>query len=260
MVTLAPNLTEIVFAAGAGDRLVAVGTADDYPPAVDTIPRFSTLPLSVESVAAHRPDLVLAADQVNSPQDVEALRSLGLPVAVLTFEGVEDVVEAISSIGRLLGSAEEAEAAAADLSARYQRLKELTGGAGRRPLVLFLVGDQPLFAFGQGSYMQDVIRAAGGRSATATVETPAPILSEEFVLMRQPEIIIGAWGEDYEVDRLGKLHPTWDVVPALRNDRVYSLDPDLFLRPGPRLVDGAWRMAAVLHPDLVERRREAPQL
>jgi iron complex transport system substrate-binding protein len=84
---------------------------------------------------------------------------------------------------------------------------------------------------------------------TDTLDASAPTLSEEFVLTARPDVIIGAWGADYDPSRLLELHPTWDVVPAVRNNRVYSLPPSLLLRPGPRLVEGARRVAGRLHPD-----------
>jgi iron complex transport system substrate-binding protein len=97
--------------------------------------------------------------------------------------------------------------------------------------------------------VHELVAAAGGRSITDAIDTKAPTLSEEFVLTEKPDVIIGAWGADYNPDRLLKLHPTWDIVPAVRNGRVYSLPSSVLLRPGPRLVQGARRMAARLHPD-----------
>jgi ABC-type Fe3+-hydroxamate transport system substrate-binding protein len=115
--------------------------------------------------------------------------------------------------------------------------------------VLVLIGDDTLYSFGDGSYVHNLVELAGGRSITASIDTKAPTLSEEYVLKEKPDVIVGAWGSDYDSDRLLKLHPTWDVVPAVQNGRVYSLPSSLLLRPGPRLVQGARRMAAYLHPD-----------
>ncbi|MFB6249927.1 MAG: ABC transporter substrate-binding protein, partial [Salinibacter sp.] len=111
------------------------------------------------------------------------------------------------------------------------------------------IGDDTLYSFGEGSYVHRLIEVAGGRSITDTLSATAPTLSEEFVLTARPEVIVGAWGADYDPSRLLKRHPTFDVVPAVRNGRVYSFPPSLLLRPGPRLVTGARRVAARLHPD-----------
>ena len=113
-----------------------------------------------------------------------------------------------------------------------------------------LGGAGVLFAFGDESYVHDLIARAGGRSATANIGTEAPVLSDEFVLKAQPDVIIGTYGLDYDIRRLLTLHPTWDVVPAVQHNRVYTIDPDLILRPGPRLVDGTEALARLLHPAL----------
>lgn len=249
VLTLAPNLTELVYAAGAGSKLVGVSTADDYPPAVDTLPRFSALPIDFETVATLRPQLVLATDQVNNPRDAETFAALGIPSYFFHFTTVEDVFSGLRTVGRLLHTAGHADQAADSLRARLDRLAAWSATLPTRPRVLFLIGDETLFAFGSASYIHTLIEAAGGQSITAALDTRAPILSDEYVLTETPEVIVGAFGPDYDPARLLELHPTWDILPAVQNGRVYSLDPDLLLRPGPRLVDGAYALARVLHPE-----------
>lgn len=251
VVSLAPNLTEITFAAGGGSRLVAVTTADDYPPAVDTLDRISALPVDFEAVAAADPDLVLATDQVNPPGDTETFAALDVPIYFFSFGSLTDVFDAIRRMGTLLGTEAAATDTARALERQVARLEARTDSlaTSERPRVLVLVGDDTLYSFGEESYVHRLVELAGGRSVTDTLNASAPTLSEEFVLTARPDVIIGAWGTDYDPSRLLELHPTWDVVPAVRNDRVYSLPPSLLLRPGPRLVQGARRVAARLHPD-----------
>ncbi|ARA92727.1 ABC transporter substrate-binding protein [Rhodothermaceae bacterium RA] len=249
VITLAPNLTELVFAAGAGDRLVAASTADDYPPAVERLPRFSALPVDFEFVATLQPQLVLATDQVNNPRDADTFAALGIPTYFFHFGSVDDVLDGLRTVGALLHTADRARRTADSLRARLDRLAAWSAGLPERPRVLFLIGDQTLFAFGAGSYIHTLVEAAGGKSLTAALDTPAPVLSDEFVLTAAPDVIVGAFGTAYDPARLLALHPSWDVVPAVRQGRIYSLDPDLLLRPGPRLVEGAYALARVLHPD-----------
>jgi len=258
VVSLAPNLTEIVFAAGAGDRLVAVTTSDDHPPAVDTLARIGALPIDFEAVTAQQPDLVLATNQINAPRDVETFDALDIPIAFLSFERVEDVFSAIRRTGQYLGTDAIAADSADALAASISRLQNRTRTVEERPRVLVLIGDDTLYSFGGSSYVHTLVQAAGGRSVTASLGASAPTLSEEYVLEQQPDVIIGAWGTDYNPSRLLTLHPTWDVVPAVENGRVYSLDADLLLRPGPRLVHGAWQMARHLHPSLIEGQTPTP--
>ena len=250
LVSLAPNLTEIAFAAGGGRRLVAGTRSDDFPPPVDTLPKISALPVDFEAIAAQRPGLVVATDQVNAPRAADTFDALDLPVYFFSFEQVGDVFDGIRQMGRLLGTASAAADSAAALEASFDALQARTDdlGDGDRPRVLVLIGDETLYAFGGSSYVHTLVEAAGGRSITADLEASAPTLSEEYVLEQRPDVIVGAWGGDYDPGRLERLHPTWDVVPAVASGRVYSLDPDFLLRPGPRLVDGAWAIARHLHP------------
>jgi ABC-type Fe3+-hydroxamate transport system substrate-binding protein len=250
VVTLAPNLTEIVFAAGAGSTLAAVTTADDFPPPVDTLPQVSALPVDFEAIAAQNPDLVLATDQVNPPGDAETFGALDVPIYFFSFATLADVFRAIRTTGDLLGTAAAAADSAAALEAAVDRLRRATRGVDR-PRVLVLIGDETLYAFGQESYIHTLVELAGGTSITDSIDASAPTLSEEYVLEQKPDVIVGAFGAEYDPDRLLALHPTWDVVPAVRNDRVYSLPSSLLLRPGPRLVSGAYAMARRLHPDRV---------
>lgn len=250
VVTLAPNLTEIVFAAGAGDKLVGVTTADDYPPAVDSLPRFSALPVDFEAITALHPDLVLATDQVNTPRDAETFNALDMPVYFFSFQSLDDVWASIETTGTLLDTPDQAQAAVDSLRASIAELAARTSAVAAPPDVLVLIGDDTLYSFGASSYIHTMVELAGGRSLTDSLDAEAPVLSEEFVLTARPDVIIGAFGPDYDPARLLDLHPTWDVVPALQNNRVYSLDPALLLRPGPRLVEGARQIARALHPDL----------
>lgn len=251
VVSLAPNLTEIVYAAGGGSSLVAVTSSGDYPSAVDSLPHVSALPVDFEAVAAHEPDLVLATDQINAPGDIETFEALGLSIYFFSFRSLADIVDAVRRMGELLGTESAARDSAAALQRKIDQLRHRTETlpAERRPRVLVLVGDQTLYSFGKGSYVHTLVELAGGRSVTANIETRAPTLSDEYVLTEKPDVILGTWGPQYDPDRLLELHPTWDIVPAIKNDRVYSLPPALISRPAPRVVDGALRLAQFLHPE-----------
>jgi ABC-type Fe3+-hydroxamate transport system substrate-binding protein len=250
-VSLAPNLTEIAFAAGAGSTLAAVTTSGDFPPPVDTLPHVSALPVDFEAVAAHDPGLIVATDQINAPKDAETFDALGLPVYFFSFATLADIPAAIRTVGRLVGTEAAARDSAAALEQAVDALRARTAPIpdDQRPHVLVLVGDETLYSFGQGSYVHTLVELAGGRSITANIDNQAPTLSEEYVLTQKPDVILGLWGEQYDPDRLLTLHPTWDVVPAVQNDRVYSLPAALFARPGPRVLQGARQLARRLHPD-----------
>jgi ABC-type Fe3+-hydroxamate transport system substrate-binding protein len=197
---------------------------------------------------------VLATDQVNPPGDTDTFGALDLPVYFFSFSSLDDVFDAIERMGTLLGTEQAAQDSARALRQRAETLRTQTADIPRseRPRVLVLIGDETLYSFGKDSYIHTLVEMAGGRSITDSLDAQAPTLTDEFVLTEKPDVIVGAWGPDYDPDRLQSLHPTWDIVPALQNDRVYSLPADLLLRPGPRLVDGAWRLAAQLHPNRMD--------
>ena len=250
VVTLAPSITEIVFTAGAGALVVGVGEIDNYPPTVRDLPRFSTYPVDFEAIAALEPDLALASDQVNNTRDAETLAALGIPTYFLASQKLEDVLAGIETVGDLLGTSEKAALAVDSLKEEIEELKERVRRVHNRPEVLFLIGMETPFSFGSESYMHDLIELAGGESVTGSIRSVAPVLSEEFVISRRPEVIMGPWGRDTDPAELLRYHPTWDILPAVRNGRVYGVEADLVERPGPRLVAGARAMARLLHPDL----------
>lgn len=251
VVSLAPNLTEIVHAAGAGSSLVAITSSGDHPPSVDTLPHVSALPVDFEAVAAQEPDLVLATDQINAPGDTDTFEALEVPIYFFSFDSLDDILDGIRTTGQLLGTEAAAADSAAALEQEVETLRTQTESIppDQRPRVLVLVGDDTLYSFGRGSYVHTLVELAGGRSITADIDTQAPTLSEEYVLQQKPDVIVGLWGPEYDPAQLLDLHPTWDVVPAVQNDRVYGLSTDLIARPAPRVVEGARRLARRLHPE-----------
>lgn len=252
VLSLAPNLTELLFAAGAGDRLIAASQADTYPPGLDTLPQFSSFPLDVERVVALQPDLVLGHAAINDPATSRALDVAGIPLYFFSFETLGDVPRTLRTLGGLLGTEATANAAADSIEAQLERLAARTADGGR-PRVLLLISDETLYAFGGASYTQELIRIAGGESITASFEGEGVTLSEEFVLEAQPEVIVGAFGPDYDPRRLVERHPAFRALPAVRNGRVYGIDPDLIERPGPRIVEGAEALARVFGAEKDER-------
>lgn len=251
IVSLAPSVTELIYASGAGSKLVGVTTADDYPPEVLTLSRFSALPVDFEAILALDPDLVLASDQINSPNDAATLAAVGIPVFFVSVSQLEDVTRVIRILGTLLGSESYANQSADSLTQSIDSLRVLTRRTTPRPRTLFLISDLTLYSFGHGSYMHEVIEIAGGLSITADMTTRAPVLTDEFVLTQQPDVILGTFGPDFEPADLLTTHPAWDVLNAVVSEQVYAVNGDLFLRPGPRLIDGTWQLARTLHPELL---------
>ena len=247
IVPLAPNITEILYAAGAGSHVVAVSQADDYPPDVESLPRFSSFPLDYEALLSYAPEVVIGTNEVNNPRDAHLMESLGMPVIYFSFDGWADVLDAIRQTGKLAGSTTQADAVVDSLDALMDGIANTFDSIETKPSVLFLIGSDQLFSFGAGSYIHDIIAVAGGESLTAEIENRSPILSEEFVLTARPDVIIGTFDKP---ETLLERHSVFENVPAIAEDRVCIVEPSLVLRPGPRLVDGVLALASCIHPDI----------
>lgn len=247
---LAPNVTELLFASGAGSKVVGVSAYDDYPPSVDSLPRYSVIPTDFEAIVALDVDVIFASEQVNNPRDADIFAAVGIPVYFIAVNTLKDITRAMRDLGKLLGTSEAARRRATQLEDSLTQLAALTANLPEKPNVLFLIEVATLYSFGQGSYIHDMIDLAGGHSITRSQSLRFPVLTDEFVLDSSPEVIAGSFGPGFEKSQLLSYHPTWDILPAIVSDRVYRLDSAI-LRPGPRLVAGSWELARVLHPETV---------
>lgn len=245
VVPLAPNLTELVAAAAGVERLAAVSQADAFPPEVTSRPRFTSFPLDVEGLVALEPDLVLASTDVIAPAQIEGLTALALPVWSFTFDEVADVPRALRTLDTLLATTGGAAAAAA-FEARRRAVTDAVRGT-RPPRTLLLVGPDALYAFGRDSYASELVRLAGGENLTDRYAGAAAQPSAEAVLEMAPEVIVvlGDGGRD----ALLSAHPALAQTPAARTGRIYTLEPDLVSRAGPRLIDGLEALGRLLHPE-----------
>ena len=249
IVTLAPSLTEVLFAIGAGDRIAGVTTADNYPPEVDALERVQALPLDFERIARLRADLVLATDQINPVKDADLLADLGIPTYYTRFANVDDVPRVMRDLGTLLGLAAQAEQAARAMEDRLAAVEARVGDVSHRPRVLVLIGPDMPYVFGGDSYVNEMVRLAGGESITAALPDQAALLSEEFVLANPPDVIVLPQSTPLSAADLLKHHPTWSALPAIQNGRLYTLPPDWLLRPGPRIARAVELLASQLHPE-----------
>jgi iron complex transport system substrate-binding protein len=251
IVSLAPSITETVFALGDGDRLVGVTDYCDYPPEATKKPRVGGISTpSFEAILALRPDLVLATSESNYAEHVQRLTALGLPVYVIRPIDFETVLESIERIGAVLGREAAARAQVASMRREADAITRAIGGAAR-PRVLYVVWSNPLIAPGRGTLITELLARAGGESVTGTEPLPYPRLSLETVVERRPErIIVGRHGQETAAELLRG----WEgltAVTAVREGRVYAVDGDLVHRPGPRMIEALRALARALHPERV---------
>ncbi len=244
VVALAPNLTEIVFALGAGDSLVGVSDYSDFPEAARSIPRVGGLEVDPEKVAALRPDLVLAMAEGTARGAVSAIAAAGLPVVVVPSGSLDAVLAAIRLVGERLGRTEEAERLTGELQRRRAEVARRVAGR-RRPHTLLLVWPDPPQAAGGGTFLNDLLREAGADNLVA--DRPGwPILSPEYVATAPIELLVipdsvqtrEAYARAFATGPLSK--------GRVARARVVRLDESALTRPGPRVFDILAKLAESL--------------
>ncbi len=252
IVSLAPSLTEIVYAVRAQDLLVGVTTLCDYPREALEKPKIGGIVNpSLEKILTLRPDLVLATTEGNRDETVQQLAALGIPTYVVSPKSFSGVQESITRIGELAGREEAARRVVTSLRERRDRVTEAARGRSR-PNVLYLVWAEPVIVPGRDTLITDLIRIAGGTSISADEPVQWPRLSLEQVVTKAPEVIIAATTMAAHVEEaLHRWREQKLVLPAFRTGRVHTIDGDLLHRPGPRIVDGLEALARAIHPGVI---------
>lgn len=243
IVSLAPSITEVLFALGLGDRVVGVTSFCDYPPEAAAKEKVGdTLRPSIERIVALKTDLVIASTASQLQQFVYNLGEVSIPVYVSDPRGVDGVLDSIIRIGELTATTSRAQELAGALRDRVERVRERVSGR-ERPRVLFILGGAPLITIGAGSFITDLIDQAGGQSISRDLAGDYPQYSLETAVAKRPEVIFNQTGEADLPERLKE-------TPAGRSGYVFHIDDNLLLRPGPRIVDGLEQMAFRLHPEM----------
>ena len=252
VVSLAPNLTEIVFAVGGGDHLVGRTSYCDFPPEAKSIPEVGdTLHPSLERIIALKPQVVLISTASQLEVFTQQLQGQNIAVYVTDPHDLEGVFRSIGQIGEIVGRKDEA-------NLLVQKLRERTAAVEtavkqRQPVrVFYQVSGEPLYTIGHDSFVTDLMRRAGGASVTADVPGAWPKYSNESALAARPEAIILPTGGS-----MGAANATVAEAlrksPAVLQGRVYKINDDHLARPGPRSVDGLEEMARALHPEAFQK-------
>ncbi|MDI6746362.1 MAG: cobalamin-binding protein [Rhodocyclaceae bacterium] len=245
IVSLAPHVTETLFAAGAGARIVGVVDYSDFPPAAQHLPRVGGYSkLDLEAIAALQPDLVVGWASGNAPTHIDKLRALGIPVYLAQPERIDDVAKNLERYGQLAGTQAVAQVAAAAFRGRLQTLREKYG---TRPKVrtFYQIWKQPLMTVGGGQVISDVIHLCGGENVFAGLKPLAPKVTVEAVIQTDPEVIIASGMGESRPEWLDDWR-RWKTLTAVQRDNLFFIPPDLIQRHTPRLVEGADRLCAHL--------------
>ncbi len=251
VVSLAPSITEIVFAIGEGGRLKGVTQHCDFPAAAQSLPKVgSYVHLDLERIVALKPDLCIAVRDGNPRSAVDRLVALGIPVYAVDPRNLDTVVDTVLEIGQLLNATPKAQYLAKGMRARIDRVKTRVAGAQSTPGVFFQIGLVPIVSVGSNTLIHELITVAGGRNL-ADGPTSYPRFSKEQVLALQPEIvIITSMTREQDLDPVKDEWERFHSLPAVRNKRIFIVDANLFDRPTPRLIDGLETLAGIIHPEL----------
>lgn len=250
IISLAPSITEILFAIGLDDEIVGVTDFCNFPERALTKPKVSYTRPNIEVLVALEPQLVLAPPSFIRADVLAKLEQLKIPTFVLESKTVEGIFGHIQLLGRMVGRASEANAFAANLRKQVTALTKKVEGRPR-PILLYVLNSDPLITVGPGSFIHHLIELAGGRNAAERANAPYPRLTMEEVLMQNPQILLFPIGEyegipQAEQDRWKR----WTSLRAVQDGKLFQVQADLLNRPGPRVLEGLRHLISLLHPDV----------
>ena len=251
IVSLAPNLTEMLFAIGAGPQLAGVTDYCDFPPEARALPKVGGfVNPNPETVLSLAPDLVVATPNVGNRPFVERMMRAGARVVVVEARNLEEIFPALETLGRASGHADAATALAARLRRDIEAIRREVAGASR-PRAILCIQRDPLIVAGPGSYPHDLLLLAGARSVVTDAPSAYPTISLERVIESAPEVILQTrmdTAEGGSQKELAAWWGRWGSIPAVRSGRVHLIAGDAILRPGPRVTEGLRMLVGLLHP------------
>jgi len=236
VISLAPHVTELLFAAGGGSHVVGVVAYSDFPEAAKKVQQVgSNRELDLERIIALKPDLFVVWRHGSSERQIEMIRKLGVPVFHSEPHKLEDIPASLLKLGQLMGTEDLARPAAADLG---RQLASLRAKYANRPPVrsFYQVWDKPLYTLNGEHIVSDALRLCGGENIFARLPVTAPVVSVEGVLQENPEAIFATAEKNY--GGVGMWKP-YGSVTAVRNDNLFTIDGNLLNRAGPRMIAGA---------------------
>ena len=248
--SLSPAATEILFAVGAGDQVAAVEKFSDYPPEAKTRQQLDAFEPSVEAIAGAQPDLVFVFYDPGNL--VDGLARAGLTVFFLeTPTSVEGVLEQIRLLGQATGHPQEADELVATMQQGIDDIEEQLADVEQGPR-LFHEVDNQLYTVAPASFVGSLYTILKAQNIAAGTDQAFPQLSQEAIIEADPEVIILGDAAGGESPETVKARPGWGSISAVKNNRIYIIDPDIVSRPGPRLVDALETLAQALYPERFE--------
>jgi len=245
IVSLAPNITEMLFAVGAGDRVAGADEFSDYPASAAHITRIgSASRIDIERVLNLKPDIVIGWLSGNAASDIARLEDLGVPVYMTEITSLDNIADQLVNLGKLAGNDAGANAAAADFRQRLAHLREEYAGK-LRVSVFYQVWDRPLMTVNGRHFISDAIHLCGGTSLFPELEPLAPTISKEAVIAANPQVIISGRSDSHDVS-LESMWGDWKTLDAVKYGNLFVIPADLIARPVPRILDGVEMICDVL--------------
>lgn len=253
VIAMSPHVTEMLFAAGGAERIVAGVDYSDYPEQAKRLPRVgSNRQIDMERVVALKPDLIVIWLHGSSERQIDQIRTLGIPLFHSEPKKLEDIASSLARLGKLMGTESVAEGAAAALRKQLATLQAKY--SGRPPVRLFYqVWDKPLHTLNGGHIVSDAIRMCGGENIYAGLKVTAPVISTESVLEADPEVIVST-DERSDVGGGVGIWKGFTTMQAVKRDNLFRLDGNLLNRSGPRMIGGAAQLCERL--ELARQRRK----
>ena len=251
IISIAPSVTEILFALDLGERIVGVSSYCNYPPEAKRKERVGGyINPSMEKIVALHPDLVIQTADGDLKTFVDRLASLGIPIYITNPRSVTEVMDSILGIGEVTSTSKGAQNLVSSMGQKIQDIHRRVQGQPQ-PRVLHAMSVDPLISSGKGTFVHDLILLAGGKNVAETARGKHPQLSMEEVMARDPEVILlSAMLSSDSLQEQKKWWQRWREISAVRSGRIYAVEADLILRPSPRIVKGLKEVARALHPEL----------
>ncbi len=253
VIAMSPHVTELLYAAGGAERIVAGVDYSDYPEQAKRLPRVgSNRQIDMERVVALKPDLIVIWLHGSSERQIEQIRALGIPLYHSEPKKLEDIASSVARMGRLMGTEPVANRAADALRKQLALLQ--ASYSGRAPVRMFYqVWDKPLHTLNGGHIVSDAIRICGGENIYAGLKVTAPIVSIESVLEADPEVIVST-DERSNVGGGVGIWKGFANLTAVKRDNLFRLDGNYLNRSGPRMISGAVQLCERL--ELARQRRK----
>lgn len=251
IVSLAPSITETLFALGLSKEIVGVTMFSDYPEAARSKPRIgSYVNISIEKVVSLDPELIIGTADGNRKEIVKQFERFGFPVYVINPTSLDEIFEMVLDVGKITGKDSAAKDLVHNLRKRVGFVVSQTRNI-KKPRVFFQIGVDPVVTVGRDAFGSRLIALAGGSSISREETIKYPRYTMEKIIAEQPEIIIVSTmkrGGDFE--RVRNRWKRWKDIPAVRNNRIYILNSDMIDHPSPVIVDGLEELARIIHPEL----------